>query len=70
MPNNIGFFARRKWNKAQAKVNDAVNTFSKYGLGYSVSDGVIGNTSSLTKREMKSVDSAGAIMKKNSASCI
>lgn len=67
MPDKTGFFARRRWKKAQTKVNDAVNIFAKHGLGFSISDGVIGDTSSLTKREIRAVDSAGATMKKNSA---
>lgn len=67
MSDKTGFFARRRWKKAQAKVNDAVNIFAKHGLGFSISDGVVGDTSSLTKREIRAVDSAGATMKKNSA---
>lgn len=67
MANSNGFFARRSWVKAQNKVNQAVNVFHKHGLGFSISDGVVGDTSALTKSELKKVNNATAVMKSNSA---
>lgn len=67
MDNKNGFFAKIKWNRSQKKVNSAVEIFSKYGLGYSVTEGIIGDTSALSKKEFKAIDNASSIMQKNNA---
>lgn len=67
MPDKNNFFTRLKWTRAQKQVDKAASVFSKHGLEYSISKGVAGDTSSLTKQEIKAVNNAGAQMKRNNA---
>lgn len=61
------YLARRRWNKAQKQVNDAAQVFMKHGLGYSAIDGIVGDTSSLSKTELKAINGASSTMKRNNA---
>jgi len=59
--------AAARWISARNKVDNAVAVFEKYGLAYSRTEGVIGNTKSLDKREQKQVMSAADTMSKYGA---
>lgn len=56
-----------KWKKAQNKVNNAVSVFSKFGFAYSRTEGIIGDVSGLSKRDLKKVHSAADTMGKYQA---
>lgn len=64
-----------KWMRSKNKVNKAVSTFAKHGVGFSLADaldktdktGIIGNTRLLTKKENKQLIKAADVMTRNNA---
>lgn len=56
-----------RWNTARKKVDAAVSVFTRHGLGFSPSSGVVGDQSSLSKRERTEVTRAADTMTKYSA---
>lgn len=60
-------FAKSRWIRSQNKVNKAVSVFAGYGLTYSRTDGIIGNTRSLTKKDNRKITAAATIMNRNKA---
>lgn len=59
--------ASAKWNHAQDQVNKAVSVFSRMGVGFSLSDGIVGNYSAASKKEKKALISAADTMVKYQA---
>jgi len=56
-----------RWHSAKSKVNNAVSVFAKHGLGFSLSEGIIGSVSDLSKSEQKRITAAADVMQKNTA---
>jgi hypothetical protein len=52
------------WNMAKRNVNKASNTLHKYGFGYSPTNGLVGNTRGLSKRDNKKLTAAADTMHK------
>jgi len=50
--------AALRWSRAQSKVNNAVGVLSKHGLGFSRTDGVIGDPGKVSRRESKKISAA------------
>lgn len=59
--------AAARWISSRKKVDSAVATFVKYGVGYSLSEGVIGNLSGLDKHAVKKINAAAQVMSDNKA---
>lgn len=53
-----------KWAVAQNKVNRAVKTFQKAGLGYSVTNGIVGNYSDFSRKDRRKIEAAAKTMGK------
>lgn len=56
------FRATLKWQKARSQVNSAVGVLAKHGLGYSRTEGIIGNPGTVSKREEKRISAAADTM--------
>ena len=57
-----------KYKRSVKQVNQAVDTLSsKYGLAYSITHGIIGDTSTLSKNDMKAVNRSANVMRKSGA---
>lgn len=62
--------ANNRWANANKKVNNSVKVLQKYGFGYSLSDGAIGNYKGLSKKDIKKVNIAAQTMGKFEATFV
>ena len=53
-----------KWRHAVYKVDKAISVFANTGLGYSRTDGIIGDLSKYGEREVKKINAAAEVMSK------
>lgn len=56
-----------KYRRSARSVDKAVKIFSEIGLGYSISSGIVGNTSRLNKKEKSRINAAARVLGRNSA---
>jgi capsid protein len=59
--------AAARWISSRKKVDNAVSTFVKYGVGYSRADGIIGSLDGLDKKSVKKINAAAQVMSDNRA---
>ena len=55
------------WRHAELKVNQSVSVLAKYGVGYSATEGLVGDLKSYSKKQQVELQAAATIMRKYKA---